>query len=96
MEGEVQAALVRLCAHYLLNVKSGELAKDPVARFHLGNGASLHRLHWGADLTPNGKEQSAGIMVNYLYNLSKIEINHEESFEQVKINASKPVPRLLD
>ena len=96
VEGEVQAALVRLCAHYLLNVKSGELAKDPVARFHLGNGASLHRLHWGADLTPNGKEQSAGIMVNYLYNLSKIEINHEEYFEQGKINASKTVTRLLD
>ena len=96
VEGEVQAALVRLCAHYLVKVKYGELAKDPVARFHLGNGASLHRLHWGADLTPNGREQSAGIMVNYLYNLAKIEINHEEYFENGKINASKTVTRLLD
>lgn len=95
VETEVQEILVRLCAHYLINVKSGDLAKDPVARFHLGNGASLHRLHWGADTTPNGREQSGTIMVNYLYNLSKIEINHEEYFELGKINASKSVTRLL-
>jgi malonyl-CoA decarboxylase len=96
VESEVQAALVRLCAHYLLREKSGELARDPVARFHLGNGASLHRLHWGADMTPNGRRQSASIMVNYLYDLSKIELNHEAYFEKGRINASKAVTRLLD
>ncbi|GHD08975.1 decarboxylase [Halioglobus japonicus] len=95
MEAEVQAALTRLCAHYLVREKSGELAKDPVARFHLGNGARLHRLHWGADLTPKGLEQSGSIMVNYLYDLDKIEINHEEYFDEGKISAAKSVLRQL-
>jgi malonyl-CoA decarboxylase len=92
---EVRDALKKLCAHYLLNVKSGGLAKDPVARFHLGNGARLHRINWGADLSAKGKEQSAGIMVNYLYDLNKIEVNHDAYFDQGKISASKTVSRLL-
>lgn len=95
VEAEVRDALMRLCAHYLLNVKSSGLAYDPVSRFHLGNGASLHELHWGADLSINGKKQSAGIMVNYLYEINKIEMNHEEYFNKQKINASKNITRLL-
>ena len=92
---EVYEAHIRLCAHYLLNEKSGELPRDPVARFHLGNGARLHRLHGGADLSAKGREQSAGIMVNYLYDLSKIEVNHEAFFDQGKIAASRSVLKLL-
>jgi malonyl-CoA decarboxylase len=92
---EIRDALMRLCAHYLLNEKSGNLARDPVARFHLGNGARLHRLHWAADLTPKGKQQSAGIMVNYLYDLNQIELNHEEYFDQGKIAVSKTISKLL-
>ncbi|MEP4484350.1 MAG: malonyl-CoA decarboxylase [Halioglobus sp.] len=88
---EVYEAHLKLCAHYLLHEKSGELPKDPVARFHLGNGARLHRIHGGADLSAKGREQSAGIMVNYLYDLSQIELNHEEFFEQGKIAASRTV-----
>jgi malonyl-CoA decarboxylase len=92
---EVRDALMRLCAHYLLREKSGNLARDPVARFHLGNGARLHRLHWAADLAPKGKQQSAGIMVNYLYDLSKIEGNHEAYFDQGEIAVSKTISKLL-
>ncbi|MCZ6830324.1 MAG: malonyl-CoA decarboxylase [Gammaproteobacteria bacterium] len=92
---DVRDALMKLCAHYLLQVKSGTLAKDPVARFHLGNGAQLHRLNWGADLSAKGKEQSAGIMVNYLYDLDKIEVNHDAYFDQGEISASKAVRKLL-
>lgn len=92
---EVRDSLIRLCVHYLLQEKSGHLARDPVARFHLGNGARLHRLHWAADLTPKGKQQSAGIMVNYLYDLDKIEINHEEYFDQGTIAVSKTISKLL-
>jgi malonyl-CoA decarboxylase len=92
---EVRDALMRLCAHYLLNEKSGNLARDPVARFHLGNGARLHRLHWAADLAPKGKLQSAGIMVNYLYDLNKIELNHEAYFDQGEIAVSKTISKLL-
>jgi len=95
VESNVYEALVRLCAHYLLNEKSRELARDPVARFHLGNGARLHRVHGGADLSAKGREQSAGIMVNYLYDLAKIEVNHEAYFERGQISASRAVNRLL-
>ena len=94
VEADVAEELQRLCAHYLVNEKSGELAKDPVARFHLGNGAHLHRLHWAADLTAKGREQSAGIMVNYLYDLDKIEVNHEAYFDEGKISVSKAVTKL--
>ena len=96
VETDVYETLVRLCAHYLLNVKSGELPRDPVARFHLGNGARLHRIHGGADLSPKGREQSAGIMVNYLYDLDKIEEYHEAYFDEGVISASRSVRKLLD
>jgi malonyl-CoA decarboxylase len=94
VEKEVYDAHIKLCAHYLLNAKSGELPKDPVARFHLGNGARLHRIHGAADLSIKGREQSAGIMVNYLYDLPKIEEYHEAYFDKGKISASREVIRL--
>jgi len=96
VEQPVYDALLKLCAHYLLRVKSGDGPMDPVARFHLGNGASLHRIHGGADLSVKGREQSAGIMVNYLYDLAKIEENHEAFFDQGKIAVAQAVSRLLD
>jgi malonyl-CoA decarboxylase len=92
---EVRDALLKLCAHYLVNIKSDRLARDPVARFHLGNGARLHRLHWAADLSSRGKEQSAGMMVNYLYDLHRIELNHEAYFDQGEIAVSRSITRLL-
>jgi malonyl-CoA decarboxylase len=96
VETDVYETLLRLCAHYLLKVKSGELPMDPVARFHLGNGARLHRIHGGADLSPKGREQSGGIMVNYLYDLDKIEEYHEAYFDQGVISASRSVIKMLD
>jgi malonyl-CoA decarboxylase len=96
VETDVYETLLRLCAHYLLNVKSGELPRDPVARFHLGNGARLHRIHGGADLSAKGREQSAGIMVNYLYDLDKIEEYHEAYFDAGLISASRSVRKMLD
>ena len=50
---------------------------DPVARFHLGNGARIERINWLADRTPRRLAQSAGVMVNYLYDRPEIEQNHE-------------------
>ncbi|MEM9255406.1 MAG: malonyl-CoA decarboxylase [Pseudomonadota bacterium] len=96
VDAEVYDALLALCAHYLLNEKSGRLPRDPVARFHLGNGARLHRLHGAADMSAKGRDQSAGIMVNYLYDLPKIEENHEAYFDQGVIAVSKSVAKLLD
>lgn len=67
-----------LAAHYLLNAKSrGGLPFDPVARFHLGNGAIVHAVHADADISEKGRSQSGGTMVNYLYDLSKVAQNHE-------------------
>jgi malonyl-CoA decarboxylase len=71
-------ALIRLCARYLLRERapSGR-ALDPVAHFHLSNGARVERLNWLGDVSAKGLQQSAGIMVNYLYRLGEIEANHE-------------------
>ncbi|WP_355660765.1 malonyl-CoA decarboxylase [Halomonas salifodinae] len=67
-----------LAAHYLLEAKRPQgLPLDPVARFHLGNGASLHRLNWPGDTSPKGRRQAHGLMVNYRYELERIEQNHE-------------------
>lgn len=65
-------------AYYLLNAKGHSgLPRDPVARFHLGNGAILHALHGGADLSQKGRAQSGGVMVNYLYDLRRTAERHE-------------------
>ena len=62
-----------------------------MARFHLGNGAFVHEVHANADMTANGLEQSSGAMVNYLYDLTKIEKNHEKFVLGKTIPASKSV-----
>ena len=67
------AQLERLAAKYLLTAKNGNgQPLDPVARFHLGNGAQVHALHCDADTSPRGQKQSRGVMVNYLYDLNRI------------------------
>ena len=71
-------ALRALTAHYLMAAKRDDgLPLDPVARFHLGNGAMVHQVHAGADLSEKGQSQSRGTMVNYLYDLAKVSQNHE-------------------
>ncbi len=91
---QVRDAFLRLCAHYLLNEKSDGKPLDSVARFHLGNGASLERINWAADDSPTGVDRSAGIMVNYVYRLNDIEKNHENYFAEGKIAASSTVRKL--
>jgi len=70
----LRPALTRLCAEYLTD--PGE-RMDPVARFHLGNGARLERINWLGNTAPRGMEESYGLMVNYLYERDEIERNHE-------------------
>jgi malonyl-CoA decarboxylase len=71
-------AMRAMAAYYLLNAKGrGGLPFDPVARFHLGNGAIVHAVHAAADTSEKGIAQSGGTMVNYLYDLSRIAQNHE-------------------
>ena len=87
--------LLRLAARYLLQERapSGR-ALDPVAHFHLSNGARVERLNWLGDVSPKGLQQSAGIMVNYLYRLGDIEANHEAYREEGTVAASSTVRSL--
>jgi malonyl-CoA decarboxylase len=75
----LEGPLTRLAARYLTREKrpDGIAALDPVAHFHLSNGARVERINWMADMSANGIGQSAGLMVNYLYDLDDIEANHE-------------------
>jgi malonyl-CoA decarboxylase len=74
----IKGPLMRLCARYLTEEKrSGTRALDPVAHFHLTNGARMERLNWLGDVSPKGISQAAGLMINYLYKLGDIDGNHE-------------------
>ncbi|MGH8113226.1 MAG: malonyl-CoA decarboxylase [Rhodanobacteraceae bacterium] len=73
----LRPALVRLTAIYLTRAPRKDTLIDPVAHFHLGNGARLERINWMANADAGGIAASYGIMVNYLYNPLKIEENHE-------------------
>ncbi len=90
----LQPILMRLCARYLLQAKRGNQPLDPVARFHLGNGASIERLNYLADTSSNGLKQSAGIMVNYAYRSDQIEESHEAYRRTGAISASAAIERL--
>ena len=88
--------LLGLAAHYYLRAKgSGGRPLDPVARFHLGNGARLERLNWLGDTSEKGLREAAGLMVNYLYDLRFIEANHEAFANHGTVVASDDVKRHL-
>ena len=70
------------------------LPNDPVAKFHLGNGAILERINLNADLSSKGLMQSKGVMVNYLYNLDTLEENHELFFKTKKVKQSDAIKSL--
>ncbi|MBY6048772.1 malonyl-CoA decarboxylase [Vannielia litorea] len=87
--------LRQLAAYYLTRAKGrGDTPRDPVARFHLGNGAQVHMLHTGADTSEKGHAQSHCVMVNYLYDLSRVTQNHERFAESGEIAASAEVRAL--
>lgn len=90
-----KAPLLRLCARYLLaeSDRRGK-ARDPVAHFHLSNGARAERLNWLADASDKGLRESLGLMVNYLYDRDTIEPNHELYAGEGKRAASSAMKRL--
>ncbi len=96
IDGAGETALLPLVAKYLteLNPDTGR-ARDPVAQFHLSNGARMERLNWAADASEKGQAQSCGVMVNYLYRLSDIEANHEAYTGQGKVATSTTIKALL-
>jgi len=89
-----RSQLESLAAWYLTREWREGHALDPVARFHLGNGARLYRLNWLADVSPRGLRQSAGMMVNYLYRLDEVERNHEMYVRDQRVVASRELQRL--
>jgi malonyl-CoA decarboxylase len=93
LDDESMAGLLRLCAAYLL-LLSPAAEGDPVARFHLDNGARLERLNPRGNMSAKGLKQSFGLMVNYLYDLDKIEACHEK-FKQGEVARSRAVYTLL-
>jgi len=91
----LREALSRAALRYLFDVKDAAGKPiDSVARFHLGNGARLERLHWMADTSEKGLAQGAGFMVNYLYDLGAVERNHEAFANDGEIVASPEMQRL--
>jgi len=90
-----QDRLMRLCAAYLAQTSPDEaIRSDPVAKFHLNNGAILERVNLAADLSSKGLKQSFGLMVNYRYDLDKVEENHEK-FLSGQTVCSKDILRIL-
>ena len=90
----MQNPMQRLAAKYVLSEKrKNGAAANPVAHFHLSNGAKFERINWMADLSDHGKSQSYGMMINYLYDLDEIDKNHEEYIENGKIALSKSIQK---
>lgn len=85
--------LVSLGGHYLVDASHEKLG-DPVARFHLDNGARLERVNFAADLSRKGIRESLGLMVNYLYDIGSVENRHQQ-FVDNKVSHSSAVKRLL-
>ncbi|MGO1074740.1 malonyl-CoA decarboxylase domain-containing protein [Inquilinus sp. CA228] len=92
----LKPALTGLCARYLAaELRPNGRPIDPVARFHLGNGARLERLNWAGDTAPKGLEQGWGLLVNYLYDPAELERNHEAFVNAGKVATSRAVARQL-
>jgi len=88
--------LLSLCARYLHEQREKDQAPlDPVARFHLGNGARIERINWLGDTSAKGMQESCGLMVNYLYHLKEMEQNIETYATSREIAAAKQVRNLL-
>ena len=87
---KVETSLMNCVGNYFLKSDRPDgMPNDPVARFHLGNGASLEQINYLGDTSLNGLNLSGGLMVNYLYDLDKVEENHEAYTSENKLNISK-------
>ncbi|NKE47776.1 malonyl-CoA decarboxylase [Roseomonas frigidaquae] len=92
----LEPILLRACARYLLveSGRDGKRARDPVAHFHLSNGARVERLNWRGDISEKGFREACGLMVNYRYDPGKIEEYHEAYAGEGKRAASPAVRKL--
>jgi malonyl-CoA decarboxylase len=90
----IRPALLALCARYLTSAPEGR-ALDPVANFHLANGAWVERIDWMADTSPLGRSQSFAIMTNYLYEADRIAERAEAYAARGEVPMSSEVRDLL-
>lgn len=90
----VRQVLLHCAAHYLGRALHEGKPLDPVARFHLGNGARVERLNWAGDPSSKGLKQSFGLMVNYLYDLKRLD-KHRAQLAQGQVPVSKEISALL-
>jgi malonyl-CoA decarboxylase len=95
LSARLRPSLMSLCAMYLTREATPRPSADPVARFHLGNGARLERINWLGNTAPRGIQESFGIMVNYLYDLDAIEANHEAFAHDGTVVRSPDVDALM-
>lgn len=91
----VKPVLMKACARYLLEEKRGDEPADPVARFHLSNGARIEQLNWLGDTSDERLRQSYGLLVNYVYDRRSVIKNHEAYVAKGKIAAASAVTAAL-
>lgn len=90
----LEKPLLGLCAYYLVKARDGAgRPLDPVARFHITNGARVEGLNFLGNTAPNGLKESYGLMVNYLYEKDKLERYHEQFFQDGTVAASASLRR---
>ena len=92
---QLEVTLPKLGAQYLLSEKRGQRAIDPVANFHLSNGARVERIIFGANQQDIAQDRALGMMVNYGYDIPKIEDRHDAYVHEGIINAHGDVTELL-
>jgi malonyl-CoA decarboxylase len=86
--GALREEMMQRCARYLISMDDGRGVQDPVARFHLANGARLERLNWMGDTSATGLRRSYGLTVNYEYRLAHLERNHDAYANQFRVASS--------
>jgi malonyl-CoA decarboxylase len=91
---ELEHDLLALCSHYLLHAKRGADPADPVARFHLANGARLRRVNWLSDLSRAGVERSVGLTANYIYCPTDLQRNSQTYRREHRVNSTRQLERL--
>ena len=93
---ENKEVIIKLVAHYIVNEKNNKgLPLNDVSRFHLGNGAIVDDIIVNANVSEVGFKRSFGVMVNYLYELTNIEKNHEDYVNNNKIIVSNKIKKYL-
>ena len=94
LRSDTEKCLLPLAAYYLLHAKQNREPLDPVARFHLKNGARLERINWLGDTSATGLQRSGGLTANYVYKLAEVERNHELYVREHKIRPSREIEAL--